>query len=397
MGFDSGTVSFRRFAVVGKGPKSADEELLEKLDGYALRPDESVTVEEEEYGWCGGRHVLDGKFAFEHNIFNDAVHFALRIDTNKMPSELKRAYAALEEESVAATNPSGFISKKQKKDVKDLVRLRIEEETKSGRFRRSKLLPILWDLPTATLCTSASGKSAEKLIELFDRTFRLELEPVTAGTLGQRMMQEAGKRRDYEDLRPTRFAPGPDGEGQFPEYPWAAKGDAPKDFLGNEFLLWLWHEAETQDGDIKVEGGDVTVMIDHLLELDCAYGATGKDALRATGPTHMPEARDGLKSGKVPRKAGLVLVAGGQQYDLTLSAEALAVGGCKLPPVEEAESARVLFEERVILLRDLCKALDGMYGAFLKARVGSGWESRADTIRKWIAGGKVSRARAVVA
>src|SRR5205085_10361957 len=113
---------------------------------------------------------------------------------------------------------------------------------------------------------------------------------------------ERGHRRDYEDFKPTRFVAGPEGDGQHPEYPWVLKGATPKDFLGNEFLLWLWHEAEVGDGSV----GEAALMIDRSLDLDCAYGQSGKDSLRGVGPTRMPEARDAIKSGKLPRKAGFV-------------------------------------------------------------------------------------------
>ena len=44
--------------------------------------------------------------------YADALHFALRIDTNKVPGELKKAWQMMEEEAVAKNNPSGFISQK---------------------------------------------------------------------------------------------------------------------------------------------------------------------------------------------------------------------------------------------------------------------------------------------
>src|SRR5437762_2832301 len=102
MGFASGSVSFRRFAVVGDAPTSIEQTLLDKLSEFALRPGEIGVPEEEEYGWSGGRHVLDGNFSFENNVFAEALHFAIRIDTNKVPSELKKAYQMMEEEAVAA-------------------------------------------------------------------------------------------------------------------------------------------------------------------------------------------------------------------------------------------------------------------------------------------------------
>src|SRR5687768_17754094 len=122
MGFASGSLSFRRFAVVGKSPAVPDQDLLDKLAAQALRPGEFGVPEEVEYGWSGGRHVLDANFGFEHNVFADALHFAMRVDTNKVPGDLKKAYQMMEEEAVAATNPSGFISKEQKKSVKESTR-----------------------------------------------------------------------------------------------------------------------------------------------------------------------------------------------------------------------------------------------------------------------------------
>lgn len=384
MGFASGSVSFRRFAVVGKAAKAVDEKMLEALAANALRPSELGIPEEIEYGWSGGRHILDGQFSFENNVFTDAVHFALRIDVSRAPAELKKAYQLMEEEAAAAGNPSGFASKLQKREARETVRRKIEDDLRSGRFRRSRLTPVLWDVPRQMLYSPASGTAYEKLAEIFERTFELKLIPLSAGALAMRMLEPLGRRRDYEDLRPTRFIPSPDEESEYPAYPWVAKGPEPKDFLGNEFLLWLWHEADARDGAVITEAcGEVTLMVDQMLALDCAYGQSGRDWLRGTRPSHMPEARDALRSGKVPRRMGLILDASRQQFSLNLSAEALAATSAKLPEVE-ADSSRQLFEERIALLRDLGDAIDGLFEAFLKVRAGSAWEAQISAIRRWI-------------
>jgi hypothetical protein len=232
---------------------------------------------------------------------------------------------------------------------------------------------------------NASGEGLEKLMELFERTFKLSLQPLSAGSLALRLLEPHGRRRDYEDMRPTRFINGPEGESQQPEYPWVAKGPEPKDFVGNEFLLWLWHQADARQGTISTEkAGDVAILMDRALELDCAYGTTGRDWLRGDGASRMPEARDALRSGKLPRKAAIVLHAAAQEYRFGFNPESLAFAGARLPEVEEAENPRVLFEERISLLRDLCTATDALFETFLKVRTSSGWDGQVGAIRRWI-------------
>ncbi len=387
MPFDSGAITFRRFAIIGnKQPESVEQDHLDALLEFALRERDLGAPEEIEYGWSAGRHILDASFSFENNVFADCLHFALRIDTNRFPSELKKAYQLMEEEAATTKNPSGFISKMQKRDARDSVRRKIDEELRAGHFRRSKLVPILWDLETQTIYSPASGKSFESLAEIFERTFNFSLQPLSSGSLALRLLEPRGKRRDYEDCKPTRFAPSIASEGEYPEYPWVLKGPEPKDFLGNEFLLWLWTESEGKNGGaVQTEGeGEVTILIDRSLDLDCAYGQSGKDSLRGTAPARFPEARDALRTGKLPRKAGLILDAHNQQFSFTFNPETFALNATRLPDVEDAETPRVLFEERIGLVRDLCKSMDALFETFLKARTSSSWESQTSSIRRWI-------------
>ena len=68
-------------------------------------------------------------------------------------------------------------------------------------------------------------------------------------------------------------------------------------------------------------------MLARTLTLECPRGQTGSESITSDGPTRLPEARRAIQAGKLPRKAGLTLVRHEQQYELTLQAETLAVGG----------------------------------------------------------------------
>jgi hypothetical protein len=339
MGFASGSISFRRYAVIGEARSEVVQDMLDRLSEHTLRPRELGVPEEDEYGWSGGRHVLDGSFSFENNVYADALLFGLRIDTNKVPGDLKKAYQMMEEEAAAANNPSGFISKLQKRDAKDIVRRRIDEDLRSGRFRRSKLLPILWDLPSQTLFCNASGAAQEKLLEIFERTFELKLMPLSAGSIALRMLEPKGRRRDYEDARPTRFVHGPEGESQHPEYPWVMKGAEPKDFFGNEFVLWLWHQAEVNDGSLENPRRGCHDLLRSLARSGLRVWTDGTRCASCRRRRAHARGAGCAAQRQVPRRAGLILEAAGASVprdarggnDVHLDAEASRGRGGREP------------------------------------------------------------------
>ena len=343
---------------------------------------------------------LDTTFSFDNNVYADAVVFGMRVDTHKVPGELKKAYLAIEEAALAKKNKSGFISKDQKKEAKENVLKRIEAEMRDGRYRRSKLTTLLWDLTTGTLYGSVSGKTFEMLAELFERTFGFALMPLSAGSLALSTLEPKGRRRDYEDARADAVRIGARRRIAISRISLDAERCRAQGLSRNEFLLWAWHEAELRDGIIKVDGTgnnrEVSLMIDRSIDLDCAYGQTGRDGLRGDGPGRMPEAKDAVRTGKVPRKAGLLLNASGCRFLADAQPRSDAwFGSAKLPDIEDAESPRVVFEERIALLRDLTKTVDKLFEAFLKLRLSAGWESQVTAIRRWaVAPGKPAVAAA---
>src|SRR5262249_56911121 len=104
--------------------------------------------------------------------------------------------------------------------------------------------------------------------------------------------------------------------------------EANRDFLGNEFLLWLWYVLDSESDTLELaDKSEVTAMFARTLVLECPRGQTGKESIQSDGPARLPEARRAIQAGKLPRKAGLTLVRHDQQYELTLQAETLAITG----------------------------------------------------------------------
>ncbi len=383
MGFLSGRVTYTRYQVSGDSPLPFGEDLLETAERHAIgrhgtgEPTDGVMT-----GWAGGDHVLDVTFDLMKNVINDALHLSMRIDTDKIPGTLLNAYTRIETDARARGNPSGFATKAQRTEAKEAARIRAEAESADGRFRRLAHYPVLWDGQTNSLYAGITSASAlDRLMTLFRETFDRTLEPITAGSLAGTQALARGDTKAVEDFGVVGFV----GEDAgYSSMAWSGADASRPDHWGNEFLLWLWHTLQADADTIALpDGSEVTVMVAKTLTLDCPRGETGRDCLTNEGPTRLPEAFRALQAGKLPRKAGLILVRHGQQYELTIQAETLAVSGANLPKIEGA-SGREIQVARVDELRHLVETLDLLYDAYGRRRTGPGWGDDLGRIRRWL-------------
>jgi hypothetical protein len=382
MGFFTGRVTFLRFKVVGAKPKMFSEEHLERLASRAAGKSRIATADGVDVGWTAGEHVLDTDFQLDKNIVNDCLHFEMRIDVDKIPNDLMRAYTAIELKALSKNNPSGFASSKQKREAKETARDRIEEEAKDGRFRKRTCVPCLWDAQSNELLFGATSYShIDRLTSHFQQTFGNTLEAVTAGRRAYLLAELHERTRQVDDSSLSSFVP----EVTPKDISWIAD-ESSRDFLGNEFLLWLWYFLEQKDDTIELaDKSDLTVMMARSLNLECPRGQTGKGTITHEGPTRLPEAKRAVQAGKLPRKAGLTLVRHDQQYELSLQAENLGVGAAKLPPMpDNVTDARARLEERVTQIRNLIETLDLLFDAFGQSRWSQAWGGTLVEMQKWL-------------
>ena len=343
--------------------------------------------------------MFDDEFAAPHNAFGEQLLFGMRVDTCSVPAEIKRAYRAMAEQVYLEQSETGFLSRRERLAAKEDAEERCRRELADGRYRRSKSVDVLWDLPRGlVLAPLFSDTTVNGLRELFREAFDVRLQPITSGALAYELLNDKGRERDYDDVRPSSFSPRPsivrtesdfDGvsTGERPVVPWTHISAETNDFLGNEFLLWLWWVCEAGDGAVETaEGAEVLFTIDRTLDMECAWDATGKQSLQADGPGRLPEARKGLQNGKWPRKAGLLIAAGGEQFETAFQADRFHCTGIKLPkPEEDPGSVRELIEWRVDKLTSLDRALTGVYTRFLDERCSARWSGTRDAMAGWIA------------
>jgi hypothetical protein len=391
MGFFSGRVTFGRYRVAGRSPGIFKPEHLDKLAAHAIGKQRATTADGVEVGWTAGDHILDTRFDLAKNIVNDTLHFSIRIDQQKIPGDLLRAYAQVELEGLAKNNPSGLPSQRQRREARDAARERLEQEAKDGRFLRRKAYPLLWDAQSNELLVGTTAVTVlDRLHTLFQQTFGFGFEALTAGRQAFNLAELREQTRGVDDARPSLFVPGvtPADLAWVPD-------EASRDFLGNEFLLWLWFMLDAENDTLPLsDGSEVAAMLARSLVLECPRGQTGKESISSDGPARLPEARRAIQAGKLPRKAGLTLVRHDRQYEVTLQAETLAVSGARLPAPEEAEE-RARLEERVTLLRHLIETLDLLFDSFGKVRFGEHWPKELARIQKWLQREERNRVSAV--
>lgn len=388
MGFLSGAVTVQRFTA-GKPAGGFGEAHLRRLRNNAAGMQKIATADGVETGWTAGDSILDRDFTLEKNVYPVAMVFEFQTTTNTPSPALLKAYYAEELKVAAAANPSGLPSARQKREAKEAARDRVEEEAKDGRFRKRRCEPCMWDRGRGEFYFgSTSVASAMRVTDLFNRSFAADLTdtdhpaalscefvPITAASLA------IDHHTDAEQATPTDFT----GTNPNAECVWSVDQARP-DYLGSEFLLWLWFTLDVDSDTVALtDQSEATVMMARTLTLECPRGQTGRETIAYEGPTRLPEALRAIQSGKMPRKAGITMVRYDQQFEFQLDAETLAIRGGKLPPPSE-DSGRARIENRLQMVGELVDGVELLYFAFLDVRFGKAWPAELERMRRWIGG-----------
>ena len=380
----NGSITLERYRVQGDAPQTFGPEHLEVLERFASGPARSGAADADavRVGFLGGVHLFDGAFDLEKNVINDALHCAVRIDVNQVPSPVRQAWLQMELAALTADNPGRRPSKTQRQEAKEAVEQRCEDEARSGKYLRMQQFPVLWDAPQNLLYFGGSSAAASgHCADLFERAFELQLQRVTTGKLAWHWAERNKKIAALDDTAPSIFHPQQTSGG----IAWVDDTSGNYDYLGNEFLLWLWWHLETQSDTIALpDESEVTAMLTKTLTLECPLGESGKETIVAESPVRLPEAAQAIRSGKLPRKSGMILVRHGRQYDLVLQAESFGISGAKVRSDDGSSEGRAELEDRVDVIRTLCETMDLLFEAFCQRRIGAAWAGDLEQIRQWL-------------
>ena len=177
-------------------PVTVDQAFFERLSQHTMKPGTLGEPQQQEFGFCAGRHVFDEEFSALNNAFGDAVLLGMRIDTNKVPAEIKRAYRAMAERVYMEDSATGFLSRRERMAAKEDAEERCRQELAEGRYRRSKMVDVLWDTKSGTVLAPAfSDAVVGGLRDLFLAAFDVRLQPLSSGTLAYEVLSAQGRTR----------------------------------------------------------------------------------------------------------------------------------------------------------------------------------------------------------
>ena len=238
MPFDSGPVSF----TVCKMPKSLPEDAIERFQekkGYSFE----TLLDDPQIGWVTGRHLLDTQIEHDSAYFGGYLYLFLRHAVRKIPPSLFKAECRIEELALMKSMNSVFISRKQKKEIKEAITERLLKEMPPTLTGTAFVL----DSQAEILYLAATSQSKiDQFMSHIHETIGFEPYALTPETMAEYFFD--AKQTSY----PTLLISEKSSDSE--------EGDL---FLGRDFLTWLWYFQEIEGGTFSVNDlGSFSIMVD---------------------------------------------------------------------------------------------------------------------------------------
>lgn len=159
------------------------------------------------------------------------------------------------------------------------------------------------------------------------------------------------------------------------------------EYLGRDFLVWLWFRSETMESPFRLQGGEeAELWVGGKVTLQ-SEGDRGVETIVCTGENaKIKEARVALGEGKKVTRVRLHLRAGDDEWIFELDSTWMNVHSLKTPRIfqEKGEDPDALFYERMFLVEKFLSLLDGIFAEYIEARLSPGWEAEElPNLLKW--------------
>ena len=161
-------------------------------------------------------------------------------------------------------------------------------------------------------------------------------------------------------------------------------------FLGHEFLIWLWHVIERDQGEFKdAEGTPFSLVIGNKIVFEHIVEDNTLETVTIKGDNAgLEEGLLALRKGAVVTELSLTLTQLELSWEFNLKGENFHVTGFKHPQtenIEKKEDREGAILEKIYLYGKAVVLIDHLYHSFLKLRVSEAWAKQTlPDIKSWV-------------
>jgi len=151
------------------------------------------------------------------------------------------------------------------------------------------------------------------------------------------------------------------------------------EFLGREFLLWLWFRCETHEGRFDLgEDGYAELWLDRKIVLQSESDAGLEKVICSGDSPYLREARFALTKNKEIVEVMVRLTLGDNAWSFTLDSVFLNFKSFMTPKVlmDKNQDPDGLFYDKFLLIEKAVTTMDAIFGAFIRLRISPEWEAR---------------------
>lgn len=202
MGLLSSAMSITRYRVDGKIQNPVTEAVAKGLTKNIIA-DIDEDPAEKSVGWTSFDKPFSPNFEGSSFLFGNLFAFSLRIDRKVIPSKLLKKHVAIETSKRLNKTRQRFLSKDEKKAIKDKVITDLAMRIPST----PNIYDLIWNYESSDVSFFSNLRSAnEELESLFKRSFNLSLIRIFPYTAAELLSDLSDPERDILiSLSPTHF------------------------------------------------------------------------------------------------------------------------------------------------------------------------------------------------
>ena len=159
-------------------------------------------------------------------------------------------------------------------------------------------------------------------------------------------------------------------------------------FLGEEFLTWLWFLIENDQDQIKKFDQDfVALEIGNRIVLEKRHEKAFERMTIKGENAGLEEAMLALQKGALVAELNLVYRSAEHKWQFTLKGESLNLSSMKTPKIaapQNLEDMEGAILEKIFLYDKILQFLEKLYKTFIEYRLSDNWQKRhVGLIKKW--------------